>query len=128
MDRHPTPDEVAALVAPLDQRDRKVLGGLVVCMMREPQRVRDREWLSERFVELANVAQHGGDRDSIATDADVAAVAAYARARMTPVLNAAFALFLRTAADLQARGGVPTLAAAASVVRGYLATQSPPAL
>jgi hypothetical protein len=120
MDAVPSAADVQALLAPLDARDRKVLGGLVLHMMREPQRVRDREWLAQRFVELATVAEHAGAAEAAATSDDVAEIAGYARVRMTSVLNAAFALFVRTATDLQERGGAPTLADAHALLRAYL--------
>lgn len=125
MDAAPTPDELRALIAPLDARDRKVLGALAALMMSEPDRVRDREWLDQHFVEVAVFAhgfdgeEDGGPGAASAPDA-VEQVRAYAAARSLPVLNAAVALFVRTAAELQAASAPPSMEAAQAIVRGYL--------
>ena len=105
---------------PLDEYDRKVLGGLVTFMIAEPSKIRDREWLAERFVQLAVVAR-GFDADAPhATTDDVAMVERHAKARMRTITNAALALFVRTADELRAIGGTPTPAAAQAIVAAYL--------
>jgi hypothetical protein len=120
MQQLPTADEVRALVRPLDDRDRRVLGGLVLLMVREPARVRDQEWLAERFVEVAVVAHGFAADEEHATSEDVAVIEGYAKARMRLVVNAAVALFVRTADELRARGGSYSLADAHAVVRSYV--------
>ncbi len=123
MDAAPTPEELRARIAPLDARDRKVLGALVALMMSEPGRVRDREWLDQRFVEVA-VFAHGFDAEEEAGAASapdaVEQVRAYAVARSRPLLDAALALFVRTAEELQAADAPPSMEAAQAIVRGYL--------
>lgn len=113
------PADVRALVAPLDEVDRKVVGGLCAWMMAEPTRVRDREWLAQRFVEVAVVAR-GGDDASAATTEDVELVRSYAATRMPGLVVAATALFVRTAEDLKASGEPITMERASAIVRGYL--------
>lgn len=120
----PEPEAVRALVRALPDLDRKVLGGLVTLMIAEPARIRDQEWIAERFVHVAVVA-HGFDVDpptaSAATSADVATIERYASERMPAVLEAAFALFVRTAEELRARGDGFTFDDARAIVLGYVA-------
>lgn len=115
----PTPDEVRALIAPFDALDRRVTGGVITLLMRDPERVRDQEWLAERFVEVAVVA-HGFPEDGTATTEDVEVVRTYAESRRRPILNAAIALFVRTAVELTAAGEPPTHERAHEVIRSYL--------
>lgn len=119
MQRVPSPTEVRALVAPLDEQDRKVLGGLCAWMMAEPARIRDREWLAQRFVEVAVVARCEDDGAS-ATTADVELVRSYAATRMPDLLVTAVALFVRTAEDLRSEGIPATMERANAIVRDYL--------
>ena len=124
----PTPEEVRALIAPFDARDRKVLGGVVALLMSEPGRVRDLEWLNERFVQVATFA-HGFDQEAggggyapppdTGEDA-VAMVRGYAEQRRRPILNAAIALFVRTAEELKSGAAPPSMEAAQKIVSGYL--------
>jgi hypothetical protein len=120
----PTTDELRAQIATLDELDRKVLGGTMAVWMVAPEKVRDREWVAAQFVQIAVVA-HGFDAETgPATSADVERVQAYAVARSNVVLAVAMSLFLRVAADLQARGGTFTFADGEALVRGYLTVAS----
>lgn len=115
----PTPNEVRALLAPFDALDRRVTGGVITLLMRDPEKVRDQEWLAERFVEVAVVA-HGFPEDGSATTDDVEVVRLYAEARRRAILNAAIALFVRAAVELSEAGGTPTHERAHAVIRTYL--------
>lgn len=121
MQHVPSADEVRARLRALDELDRKVVGGLVALLMSAPQRVRDREWLAERFVHVATVA-HGfaGEGDTASSD-DVERVRLYAQLRLHDLLQVTLLLFVRVAEDLQARGGTPDHHAAQAIARGYLA-------
>ncbi|MCB9879998.1 MAG: hypothetical protein H6835_20595 [Planctomycetes bacterium] len=125
MDHLPTPDETRALVRPLDELDRKVLGGLVAVWMAEPGRIRDREWTSQQFVQIAIVA-HGFDAADAAgapvgaTSEDVERIRSYAQQHMERVVRVGFALFVRVANDLQQRAGGFTYENAQQCLRGYL--------
>lgn len=121
MQRVPTAAELRERLAALDELDKKVTGGMVALCMAMPAKVRDREWLAERFVHVATVAHGFAGEDGNATDDDVERVRLYARLRLDDVMNATMLLFVRTAADLQERGGAPDLAAAQAIVRDYLA-------
>ena len=72
---------------------RKIAGGLVVVMMREPERVREREWLLENFTLLSAKALELGA-------ANQTELQAYVRRERDAVLNATFRLFLRVAQDV----------------------------
>lgn len=119
--RAPTADDVRAMLRPLSATDRKIVGGVTAWMMAEPQRVRDREWLSQRFVEIAAqaMADEGEGEDAATTD-DVEKVRAFAQTRMQDLMVAATAVFVRTAEDLRAQGGPVTMERASAIVRGYL--------
>jgi hypothetical protein len=120
MQRVPTQDEVRQQIQPLDELDRKVLGGMVALLMSEPKRLRDREWVAQQFVQVAVVA-HGfaGEGDDASTD-DVERVRLYANLRMSVILDATLALFVRVAEDLRGSQGA-TLEMARGLVHGYLA-------
>ena len=59
----PSPESVRETLRALPDLDRKVVGGLLFLMIAEPERIRDQEWLSERFVRVAVVA-HGFDAEA----------------------------------------------------------------
>ncbi len=90
-------------------------------MMAEPQRIRDREWLSQRFVEVCIIAQSNPQDEAAATTDDVEHVRAFAQTRMPDLLAAATAVFVRTAEDLRTEGGTVTMERASAIVRSYLA-------
>ena len=120
MKQAPTPEEVRAQIAPLDDLDRKVLGGMVAVWMAEPKRIRDQEWTAQQFVHVATVA-HGFDgEDGPASSEDVERVRGYAQQRMDDVLRVGLGLFVRVATDMQARAGGFNFEDAQECVRGYL--------
>lgn len=120
MQRVPTQDEVRQQIGPLDELDRKVLGGMVALWMADPRRLRDREWVAQQFVQVAVVA-HGfqGEGDAASSD-DVERVRLYANLRMAPILDVALSLFVRVAEDLRGTQGA-TIEQARDLVHGYLA-------
>ncbi|MGE3175582.1 MAG: hypothetical protein AB7O97_23360 [Planctomycetota bacterium] len=126
MSQPPTADAVRALIRPLDDLDRKVLGGLIALMIAEPGKIRDQEWLAQSFVQVSvvalGVAEDAESADATATDADVERVQQYATARMPDLVLAAASLFVRTAEDLREGDGPATMEAAREIVQGYLAT------
>lgn len=114
----PDPRTLRTELAAIDALDAKVIGGLVTVMIAKHDRVRDQEWLAETFTRLA-VAAHGFDEHTPA-DADVATIEDYAAQRMPDVLRLSFALFVRTAADLQERGQAFDFEEACGVAAAYL--------
>lgn len=117
----PGPDEVRAQLARLDELDRKVVGGMVVLCMTMPEKIRDREWIAERFVQVATVAHGFAEDQGPATTADVERIRAYAQARMHDIMHAALLVFVRTAEDLRVHHGHHTFADAQAIVCRYLA-------
>jgi hypothetical protein len=118
--RPPTADEIAALLQPLPDLDRKIVAGIAALLMADPAQVRDQEQLARTFLQVAVVA-HGFDaEDGPATTAHVEQMQEFARLRMRPILNAAVALFVRVADDLAGRPQA-TLSDARDAVAGYLA-------
>ena len=67
---------------------------MLAVMFKNPERVSDRDWVTEQFVQVALLA--GGFED-------VEAVQGYAREQVTPVLNACFLTFRCVAEDLAPR-------------------------
>jgi hypothetical protein len=116
----PTVESVRAMLAPLAATDRKILGGVCAWMMAEPQRIRDREWISQRFVEVCGVALGAGDDGDAATTDDVERIRAFVQTRMGDLMAAAMAVFLRTAEDLRTGGGPVTMERASAIVKSYL--------
>ncbi len=116
----PSPDDVRAMLAGFDQRERKIIGGLVTVMMRDATRVREHEWIAEQLTQVTLLA--GGfdtDGDAAATVADVGA---FLRARSADLLAAAFALFQRVSQDLSSRADEGfTFEDAVSQALGYFA-------
>lgn len=125
MDHVPSVDEMRELVRPLGPLDRKVLGGLLAVWMTEPGRIKDREWTSQHFVQIATIAHGFEAADEAgetvqATPADIERIRSYAQQRMESVLRVGFALFVRVAVDLQQQQGGFTFENAQDCVRGYL--------
>lgn len=107
------------MVRPLEDVDRKVLGGLVALWMSDPSKMRDKEWTAECFVHVATVA-HGFDENGAATSDDVDVIHKYAKDRMATVLRVGFALFVRVANDMQEREDGFSFENAQESVRTYL--------
>ena len=98
--RLPDAFEMRAMISALSAVEKKLLGGMILLMIKNHTRVRDREWLAENFTRLA-VPALSLDSDG-AVDRDIDAVKALVRESLDPVLNAALPLFARVAADMAA--------------------------
>jgi hypothetical protein len=118
----PTPEGLRAELDGLDQEERKVVGALIVVMMREPARVREREWLLEAYAHIASQALEMGDEQ-------LEQLRDWVRTHRDRVLNASFRLFLRVAEDLRSAAYVdedgepapPTLGQATVLAMTYFA-------
>jgi hypothetical protein len=120
MNQLPTNDEVHAMLRPLGDLDRKVIGGIVALWMSEPSKVKDREWTAQHFVHVATVAHGFGSNDGPATSEHVETIRSYAQASMDTVIRVGFALFVRVAQDMQERDGGFSYENAQECVRVYL--------
>jgi hypothetical protein len=81
-------------LAALDARQRKIVGGVLAVMIENPERVREREWISEQFTQVVLLA---------CGFEDVGSVQAYAREQIDLLLSACYELFTVTAEDLAPR-------------------------
>jgi hypothetical protein len=111
-------------LAALTPAAQKTAAGVIVVMMREPERVRDREWLLEVFTRVAGRALGFPERPSAAQTDELRR---FARQNHRQVLNLCAALFVRVAEDLLASGQAPAsadLATATRLALGYFVKQS----
>lgn len=92
----PEPEAMRAELDGLSADQRKVIGGMIVAMMREPDKLRDREWLLEAYSHIASQALEMGDER-------LEELREWVRANRETCLNASFRLFLRVARDLETR-------------------------
>jgi|FLOH01.1.fsa_nt_gi hypothetical protein len=108
----PEPDRLHTDLMALAEGPSKIVAGLVVLMMKEPQKVRDREWLMEAYTHIAAQALEMGD-------ARLQELQEIIRTERDSVLNLSFQLFMRVAEDAAALGGTPTLAQASMMALAY---------
>lgn len=94
----PSPENVRAALAQFSTRQQKIVSGMLGAMIQNPNRVRDREWISEQLTEMA-VAAGEFEADS-STDA-VQALQDFLQGNASELLNASFLLFQRVALDLE---------------------------
>jgi hypothetical protein len=114
-------------LAGLDARQRKIVGGVLAVMIENPERVREREWITEQFTQVVLLACEFEDVGSV--QEGVERVQTYAREQLDPLLSACYQLFTVTAEDLAPRlaEGVSREDALAHAL-GYLGSEgSPPA-
>ncbi len=93
-DHVPSPDAMRAELDGLSPECRKVVGGLIVAMMRESDKVRDREWLMEAYAHIASQALEMGDER-------LDELRAWVQENRDACMNAGFRLFMRVARDLE---------------------------
>ncbi len=92
----PLPDRSAlrATLSRFDDRRTKITGGVLAIMFRNPSQVRDREWISRQFCEVAGLAGEFEDLEQAQT---------YIQAEIHPILDACYALFQVVGEDLAPR-------------------------
>ncbi|MFT4709371.1 MAG: hypothetical protein ACI8Q9_000491 [Planctomycetota bacterium] len=108
----PSPEELKAQLMGLGADERKVIAGMVVLMMKEPGKIRDREWLLEAYTHISAQALEMGDER-------LEQLKELVQERRDLVLNTSFALFFRVAQDAAELGGTPTLAQASVMAMAY---------
>ena len=87
-------DTLRATLATFDDRRTKITGGVLAIMFRNPEQVRDREWISRQFCEVAGLA---GEFEELEE------AQAYIQAEIHPILDACYALFQVVGEDLAPR-------------------------
>jgi len=120
MNELPDRPTLRATIADFDPTAQKVVGGMVLAMMHQPDSVQDREWLSEGLTQMAGQAMELPD---VPNPEQLESLRVWIMEHRDAVLNAAFAVFVRTAEDLQAsQPGVElTFDRASSAALVYLA-------
>lgn len=97
-------DPRAALRATLrgfDERQRKIVGGLIAVMIEHPERVKEREWISEQFTQVTLLAAEFEDVGSV--QEGVERLQTYARENIDALLGASYQLFQLAAEELVPR-------------------------
>lgn len=95
-----TPNDVKHALAKLDTRGQKIVGGLLAVMIKNPSRVREREWMAEQLTELTVLA---GDFEADAAHEAVELVQQFLQANSEALVRAAFLLFQRVGLDMAER-------------------------
>ena len=92
----PLPDRATlrATLAGFSDRQTKITGGVLAIMFRNPEQVRDREWISKQFCEVTAMAGEFEDLDQ-ARD--------YIQDQIHTILDACYALFQLVGEDLAPR-------------------------
>jgi hypothetical protein len=93
--------ELRATLASFDERQKKIVGAMIVVMIESPERVKKREWVSQQFTEV--VLLTGDYKGAESVDEGVSLVQAYARENIDAILNASYLLFQLTAEDLASK-------------------------
>jgi len=96
----PTPEDVRRALAEFDATSQKIVAGMLTVMIREPERVRDREWVSEQLAQMTLLA---GEFEADSPEAGVRAVEAFLKVNAEKLLRAALLLFQRVGLDLAPR-------------------------
>jgi hypothetical protein len=96
----PTPEDVRAALAGFDTRQQKIVAGLLTVMMKNPDQVRDREWIARQLTELTLLA---GDFDADSPNEGVQAIQDFLQQHSEEILRATFLLFQRVGLDMEPR-------------------------
>ncbi len=90
-----------ATLSTFDERQKKIVGGVLAVMIENPDRVREKEWISEQFTQVVLLACDFEDVGSV--DEGVGRIQAYAQEHIDTLLSACFQLFAVTAEDVAPR-------------------------
>ena len=96
----PTPEDVRRTLEDFDASSQKIVAGMLTVMIRDPERVRDREWVSEQLAQMTLLA---GGFEADSPEAGVRAVESYLKANAERLLRASLLLFQRVGLDLAPR-------------------------
>jgi hypothetical protein len=94
-------DGLRATLAGFDDRKKRIVGGLTAVMFKNPERVREREWITEQLTEVTLLAGEFEDVPSV--DGGVDVVQGYLAENTDELLNACYLLFLAVGDDLAPR-------------------------
>jgi hypothetical protein len=96
----PTQEDVRHALASFDERLQKIVAGMLAVMIKEPSRVREKEWIVERLAEVTVMA---GEFAADNPQDGVRVVQAFLEAHAEELLRACFLLFQRVGLDLAPR-------------------------
>lgn len=99
----PSPDDLRASIEAFDPIERRILASMIVAMIEHSDRVRDKEWIAERFAHTATFALEIEAEYADDPAAGIERVQAYAKDHMPRILDAAYAVFAHTAQAMQSR-------------------------
>ena len=97
----PSADELRLQLAAFDERQQKIIAGLLSVMIQNPKRVREREWISEQLTQVTLLA--GGFSELGEAHENLQEVQAFLQGNINQLLNASFALFAQVASDMAKR-------------------------
>lgn len=97
----PGPGELDDRLKALDPTQRKILGSLVMTMIRHHDKVRDREWFAQQFTAAVALTTELDDVGSTAEGME--RIQTYAREQFAPLGGVAYGLFTRVAEEMQER-------------------------
>lgn len=116
----PTPSEVRQALSHFDGRQQKIVSGLLVAMMQNPTRVKERDWIVEQLAELTLLT---GEFEDESPESGAQAVKDFVGSNLDEILNAAYLLFQRVGLDLAPRAAEGfSLEDAVKVAVDYLPT------
>jgi len=88
-------------LAGFDERQQKIVGGVIAVMIENSDRVKEREWITEQFTQIVMLS---GDLEQVErVDQGIDAVQAYVQTNIDPILSACYRLFQIVAEDLAPR-------------------------
>ncbi len=94
----PTQAELRVQLGGLDARQQKIVAGVLGVMIQSPERVSDREWISEQFTQVTLLAsEFNGAQEA---HAGLQEAESYLTANIHLLLNVSYALFAQVAQDL----------------------------
>ncbi len=96
----PTPEEVRSALVDFDARHEKIVAGMLTVMIKNPNRVRDREWMAEQLTELTLLAS---EFEVKSTPDGVRVIQDFLQRHSEELLRASFLLFQRVGLDLAPR-------------------------
>ncbi|MFT4540317.1 MAG: hypothetical protein ACI841_000596 [Planctomycetota bacterium] len=98
MSQAPDSQALRTTLQAFDERQKKIVGGMITVMIQNPESVRDREWVVEQFTHLVLLA--GDFEDVGGSHEGVELVQKYVQTQIDDLLNATFALFQQVAQDM----------------------------
>ena len=111
----PSRETLRASLADFDETRKKLVGGMLAVMFASPDKIRDREWISEQFTQVALLTgrfegvEHAHEGVEIARE--------WISENLTPVMNACYALFVHVADDMRQRHGEASFSASDAMIQ-----------